>query len=81
MKVQTQRINDGPMVVIGEPLEKDIGIVVDLDVGKAFPKWHFNSIMLRGYWGKVTATVEQQEEAIKLAMVRVGEPLRESRRE
>jgi len=76
MKVQAQRIG-GPMVVIGDPLEKDIGIVVDLDVGRAFPKWHFNSIMLRGYWGEVTATIEEQERAIELARVEAAKPLRE----
>ena len=75
MKVEAQTINNGSMVVTGEALEKDLGIVVDLDVGRAYPKWDFTSIMLRGYWGEVTATTEEQERAVELAWAEVGKPL------
>jgi len=67
MKVQAQREEGGALLIIGSPLKKDIGIVVDLDAVKAFPKWNLNSILARGYWGEVTATSEEQANAIKLA--------------
>ncbi len=78
MKVQAQKIDGGPLLVIGSPLRKDLGIVVDLDEGKrgkAFPKFNYNSILSRGYWGKVTATPEEREKAIKLARVEAKKPL------
>ena len=78
MKVQAQNINGGPLLIIGSPLRKDLGVVVDLDLGKngkAFPKFNYNSILSRGYWGKVTATSEDQEKAIKLARVEAKKPL------
>ncbi len=70
MKVLTQRGKGGALLVVGAPLRDDIGIIVDLNAGEAFDKWNINSILLRGYWGVVTATSEEQDEAIKLARVK-----------
>ena len=67
MKVQAQRGGGGALLIIGTPLGKDRGIVVDLDISEAFPEWNMNSILARGYWGEVTATDEEQKEAIRLA--------------
>ncbi len=71
MKVLAQRGVGGALLVIGPPLRSDLGIVVDLGEGEVFPKWNFNSILLRGYWGGITATKEEQAEAIKLARAQV----------
>ncbi len=71
MKVQTQRINGGSLLVIGPPLGKNRGIIVDLEIPKAFPEWNMNSILARGYWGDITASKEEQAEAVKLARAQV----------
>ncbi len=71
MKVLTQRGKGGALLVVGEPLTDDLGIIVDLNTGEVFDKWNINSILLRGYWGIVTATSEEQAEAIKLARAQV----------
>ena len=75
MRVGAQQINNGPMLVVGEPLRNGLGIVVDLSKGRAFPKWNLDSILIRGYWDKVTATTDEQENAIQLAKVEVNKPL------
>ncbi len=67
MKVLTQRGKGGALLVVGAPLRDDLGIIVDLNTGEVFNKWNINSILLRGYWGLITATSEEQAEAIKLA--------------
>lgn len=67
MKVQAQRGDGGALLIIGSPLKKDLGIVVDLETSEVFPEWNLNSILARGYWDKVTATPEEQANAIRLA--------------
>ena len=71
MKVQAQHGDNGVLLIIGSPLKKDRGIVVDLEKPEAFPEWNMNSILARGYWGEVTASKEEQAEAIKLARAQV----------
>ncbi len=71
MKVQAQHGDNGVLLIIGSPLKKDRGIVVDLGIPEAFPEWNMNSILARGYWGEVTASKEEQAEAIKLARAQV----------
>ena len=67
MKVLAQRGQRGSLLVIGPPLGKGRGMVVDSDKQEAFPEWNLNSILARGYWVEVTASKEEQAEAIKLA--------------
>ncbi len=74
MRVINQRLNGGALLVVGSPLRHDLGIVVDLKNGKAFHKGHTLSIIMRGYWGKVTATKEEQDEAVRLAKIQAGKP-------
>lgn len=75
MKVLAQRGIGGALLMIGAPLRSDLGIVVDLEEGEVFPKWNFNSILLRGYWDVVTATPDEQKEAIRLATIHAKKPL------
>ena len=74
MKVLTQRGKGGALLVVGAPLRDDLGIIVDLNTGEVFDKWSINSILLRGYWGKVTATSDEQKEAIRLAKTQAEKP-------
>ncbi len=71
MKILTQRVDGGALLVIGSPLKKDRGMVVDLGIPEAFPEWNVESILARGYWDDVTASKEEQAEAIKLARAQV----------
>lgn len=75
MRIHAQQINSGRLLVVGSPLRSDLGIVVDLDARKTFHKWSFQSILARGYWGDVTASDDEQKEAIRLARIQAKKPL------
>ena len=55
-------------VVVGKPLSRNVGIVVEVKSEKAFAPYNLDSILARGYWGKVTADKETiQEQVLRFA--------------